>query len=149
VNDGGNWPTDWQITPWATQVGAVPSQHTTKNAPPAQPTGTSGPNMFANPAAALGAYDFTLPGESGQRNALRGDGFFTVDVGLGKRFTLFSIKDHPHTLQIRGEAFNVTNTARFDPLSINLDLGDPANFGKYTSTLSPPRVMQISARYEF
>jgi len=149
VNDGGNWPTDWQITPWATQVGAVPSQHTTKNAPPAQPTGTSGPNMFTNPAAALAAYDFTLPGESGQRNALRGDGFFTVDVGLGKRFTLFTVKDHPHTLQIRGEAFNVTNTARFDPLSLNLDLGDPANFGKYTGTLSPPRVMQFSARYEF
>jgi hypothetical protein len=26
---------------------------------------------------------------------------------------------------------------------------DPANFGKYTSTLTNPRVMQFSARHEF
>ena len=105
--------------------------------------------MFANPSQALSAYDLTLPGESGQRNALRGDGFFTIDVGLGKRFTLFSIRDNPHTLQIRGEAFNVSNTVRFDTGTMNLTLGDPANFGKYTSTLTSPRVMQFSARYEF
>lgn len=149
VGDGGNWPTDWQIAPFATQVGAGPVQQTTKNAPAAQSTGIGGPNAFPNPAAALAAYDFTLPGESGQRNGIRGDGFFTVDVGLGKRFTLFTVKDHPHTLQIRGEAFNVTNTVRFDIGSINLDLADPANFGKYTRTLTNPRVMQFSARYEF
>ena len=28
-------------------------------------------------------------------------------------------------------------------------LGDPANFGKYTSVLTNPRVIQLSARYEF
>jgi len=66
-------------------------------------------NIFADPAAGLKAYDLTLPGDSGQRNGLRGDGYFTIDVGLGKRFILFSVKDHPHTLQIRAEAFNVFN----------------------------------------
>lgn len=149
VGDGGNWPTDWQISPNATQIGPVTGVRTTKNAPPAQSTGVSGPNAFSNPAAALAAYDFALPGESGQRNGIRGDGFFTIDVGLGKRFTLLTVHDHPHTLTVRGEAFNVTNTVRFDVSTINLSLGDPANFGKYTNTLTNPRVMQFSARYEF
>jgi len=149
VDDGGNWPTDWQLAPFATQIAAVPGQRTTKNAAPATSSGTSGPNIFANPSAALAAYDFTLPGESGQRNGIRGDGFFTIDVGLAKRFTLFTLKDHPHTLQIRAEAFNVSNSVRFDTNTINLGLGDPANFGKYTSVLTNPRVVQLSARYEF
>ena len=149
VFDGGNWPTDWQIAPYATQIAPVPGQQTTKNAPPAQPSGTSGPNAFRDPAAALAAYDYALPGETGQRNGIRGDGYFTIDVGLGKRFTLFSLKDHPHTLQIRAEAFNVTNTVRFDTNTINLGFFNPANFGKYTSVLTNPRVMQFSARYEF
>jgi hypothetical protein len=149
VADGGNWPTDWQLAPNATQIGPVAGQQTTKNTPPAQPSGVAGPNIFVNPAAALAAYSYTLPGESGQRNGIRGDGFFTIDVGLGKRFILFSLKDHPHTLQFRAEAFNVTNTVRFDTLTINLGFFDPANFGKYTSALTSPRVMQFSARYEF
>ncbi len=143
VGNGGNWPTDWQLTPSATQIGPSPKQGTVKNG------ANGGPNIFADPAAAYAAYDYTLPGESGQRNGLRGDGPFSIDVGLGKRFTLFSIRDHPHTLQIRGEAFNVTNTARFDPASLDAEKGDPATFGKYTSTLGNPRVMQFSARYEF
>jgi hypothetical protein len=143
VGNGGNWPTDWQLTPAATQVGLSPVQGTVKNG------ANGGPNIFADPAAAYAAYDFTLPGESGQRNGLRGDGPFSIDLGLAKRFTLFSFKDHPHTLQIRAEAFNVTNTARFDPNSVDADKGNPATFGKYTLTLGNPRVMQFSARYEF
>jgi hypothetical protein len=149
VGDGFNWPTDWQLTPTATQIGVVPAQATTKNAPPALPSATGGPNVFADPAAALKAYGLTLPGESGQRNGIRGDGYFTIDVGLGKRLTLFNLKDHPHTLQIRAEAFNVSNTVRFDINSVNMTLGDPANFGKYTGVLTSPRVVQFSARYEF
>ena len=124
-------------------------QRTTLNATPASSSGTAGPNIFGNPAAAYAAYDYTLPGESGQRNGIRGDGIFTIDTGLGKRFTLFSFKDHPHTLQFRAEAFNVTNTVRFDPYSVDAQVGDPATFGKYTGTFGTPRVMQFSARYEF
>jgi hypothetical protein len=149
VGNGFNWPTNWQITPSATQVGPVPSARTTKNAPAAQAGGTGGPNIWTDPVAALAAYDVSLPGVSGQRNGVRGDGYFSIDAGLGKRFTLFSLKDHPHTLQFRAEAFNITNTVRFDVGTINLTLGDPGNFGKYTDVLTRPRVMQFSARYEF
>ena len=143
VGNGGNWPTDWQLTPDATQVGPAPVQQTVKNG------ANGGPNIFADPAAAFAAFAQTLPGQSGQRNVLRGDGFFTIDLGLGKRFTLFTTKDTPRTLQIRAEAFNVTNTVRFDPQSINAQMGDPGTFGNYTGTLGNPRVMQFSARIEF
>jgi hypothetical protein len=143
VGDGGNWPTDWQLTPTATQVGPSPVQQTTKNG------AHGGPNLFANPSAALAAYDFTLPGESGQRNGIRGDGLFSIDLGLGKRFSLFSYKDHPHTLQLRGEAFNVSNTVRFDPASAQLAIDTPATFGNYSSVLGNPRVIQFTARYVF
>jgi hypothetical protein len=54
-----------------------------------------------------------------------------------------------HTLQFRWEVFNVTNTARFDPLSISGSLGTLGSFGKYTDTLTLPRVMQFSLRYDF
>lgn len=148
IDNGGNWPTDWQITPFASQIGPNPAQQTTKNAPAAQSSGIGGPNVFPNPAAALASYDYALPGESGQRNGIRGDGYFTIDVGLAKKFTLFTVRDTPHTLQIRGEAFNVTNTVRFNPTSIT-GLSAPASFGKYSATLTNPRVMQFSARYEF
>ncbi|HVX66684.1 MAG TPA: hypothetical protein VHA11_08790, partial [Bryobacteraceae bacterium] len=149
VANGYNWPTNWQITPYATQIGPVPGNHTTKNAPPAMEGGSAGPNVWSNPSAALAGYDITLPGESGQRNGVRGDGYFAIDLGLGKRFTLFSVKDHPHTLQLRAEAFNVTNTVRFNAATANINLGDPTNFGKYTDLLNRPRVFQFSARYEF
>ena len=54
-----------------------------------------------------------------------------------------------HSLQIRAEAFNVTNSAQFDVNTINLDIGNSSNFGKYTSTLGNPRVLQFGARYDF
>ena len=57
----------------------------------------------------LAGYGLPLAGDSGQRNGIRGDGPFGIDLGVGKRFQLFTFKDQPHTLQFRAEAFNVTN----------------------------------------
>ena len=93
-----------------------------------------------------------MPGESGQRNILRGDGYFGIDVGLGKRFVM-PWKDS-HSIQFRAEAFNVTNTARFDSnnvtvANVSLTLGSPNSWGNYAETLTTPRVIQFSLRYEF
>ena len=79
----------------------------------------------------------------------RGDGFFGIDLGVGKRFSLYSIKDQPHTIQFRAESFNITNSVRFDPYSANQNILNPARFGQYTTTLTKPRVFQFSLRYEF
>jgi len=145
VRDGSNWPTNYQWQGWATMIKPVPGMHTTKNAPAI--SGTGGPNMFSDPAAAFAAFDFTLPGGIGNRNILRGDGYFTIDTSLGKRFRLpFAEK---HALQFRWETFNLTNSVRFDVNSLNINLGNSANFGKYSGTLAPSRVMQFGLRYEF
>ena len=90
-----------------------------------------------------------MVGETGQRNGVRGDGYFGIDLGLGKRFYLYTIKDHPHTLQFRAEAFNVTNTVRFDVNHLSLNAANQAKFGQYNDVLTRPRVFQFSARYEF
>ncbi len=67
------------------------------------------------------AYRRTLEGETGQRNGLRSDGQFSVDSALCKRFTM-PYNEH-HTVQVRGEAFNTTNTARF--ACVNPSRGNP------------------------
>jgi hypothetical protein len=149
VVNGIGFPTVWDYTGFATQTGIVPAPHTTKNAPSATPGTQGGPNIFADPAAAFAAYSPTLAGQSGQRNGIRGQGPFTIDLGLAKRFHLFEFHDQPHTLQFRAEGFNITNTVRFDPASVNMSLADQSKFGQYAQTLGSPRVFQFSARYEF
>ncbi len=147
VGNGRFWPTNWNITGFASRTGQLPTQRTTKNAPAAASGGTPGPNIFASPADALKSYDYTQVGESGERNGLRGDGFFGVDLGLGKTWKM---PFEGHTLQFRWEAFNITNTVRFDVNSLTLDLGSGrGNFGKYSTALTNPRVMQFALRYEF
>ena len=64
------------------------------------------------------------PGEVGDRNVLRGQGYISLDMGLYKSFKL---PWEGHGLQFRWEVFNVTNTQRFDNATIaDLSLGtDP------------------------
>ncbi len=63
-------------------------------------------------------------------------------MGLAKNFAL----TERFTLQVRGEAFNVTNTPTLnDP---NNSLGNP-DFGKSRSTISTPRQMQFALRLAF
>lgn len=139
MGSGAGWSTNWQLEGAAVQTG---------------PTGKIGvfrdssgnPNMFQNPSQAISAFRFPYPGESGQRNNLRGPGYLELDNGLYKSWHITEAQ----TLKFAWEAFNVTNTPRFDAAqaayNFNLTTGI---FGAYTNTLSVPRVMQFSARYEF
>jgi hypothetical protein len=147
TSNGGVYPTEWNSSGYATQVGIVPPTSTTLNAPSATPGQAGGPNIWPNPTAAFQAYAQTPAGQTGQRNGIRGEGPFTLDMGLSKRFHLFTFKDQPHTLLFRAEGFNISNTVRFD--AANLNISNQNTFGKYTSTLGSPRVFQFSARYEF
>ena len=92
---------------------------------------------------ATGQAEFLI---QGQRNGVRGDGYFTLDLGLAKRFVM---PWEGHSLQFRWEVFNVTNTARFDPWTASLSLGGRGSFGRYQDLLTNPRVMQFALRYEF
>ena len=139
------WPTNYNITGWATQISTV-ADGTNKNAA-APPGGRSGPNIFQDPGTALKAFDFTSPGEIGNRNSVRGDGLFNIDMNLAKSFAIPKLEGH--AIQLRWEVFNITNSVRFDPLAINLSLSNPSAFGRYAGTLGGPRVMQFALRYDF
>ena len=145
VRNGSNWPTNYQWQGWATMMAPIPGMDVTKNAPAI--TGKGGPNIFRDPKAAFASFDFTLPGGFGNRNVVRGDGYFTIDTGLSKRFVMpFNEK---HSLQFRWETFNLTNSAQFDIGAISINIGSPGTFGKFSDTLTQPRVMQFGLRYEF
>lgn len=105
------------------------------------------PNMFKDVNAAVGAFRHPYPGETGERNNLRGQGYFGIDTGLGKEW---QITEQQH-IKFHWEVFNLTNAVRFDAAlsSNNFDLSS-AGFGVYSSpTLTKPRVMQFSLRYSF
>jgi hypothetical protein len=140
VSNGGYWPTNWNYPPYATQTGQF-QEGTTKN------SASGGPNIFPAPQAAFSAFELTFPGQSGSRNVVRGDGFFTIDAGLSKRFTM--PYNERHSIQIRAEAFNLTNTVRFDVNQLSLSMSNAVSFGKYNGTLNSPRVLQFGGRYEF
>lgn len=153
VGNGRQWPTNWNIFGYATPNRAVPTgTGAFKDAPSV--TGPGGPNIFADPQVGLDSFDPTGPGQSGIRNPIRGDGFFTVDLGISK---WFSMPHEGHRLQFRMEFYNLTNSTRFDPglesldndVSISLDLTNSGTFGKYSGTLTNPRVVQFALRYEF
>ncbi len=146
VGHNRTWPTNYNITGWATQV-APAADGTNKNAPPSVAGQSTGPNVFQNPAAALDSFGFTLPGGIGNRNNVRGDGVANLDMSLAKNFAM--PYNEQHRVQFRWEVFNVTNTTRFDPRNINLTLGNRTTFGRYLGTLQPSRVMQFSLRYDF
>jgi hypothetical protein len=139
MGSGAGWSTNWQLQGQAVKTG---------------PTGKTGvftdasgnPNIFQNTTQAMGAFRFPYPGESGQRNNLRGPGYFELDDGLWKTWNFTETK----VMKFSWEVFNVTNAVRFDAalsaFQYNLTFG---NFGAFSNTLSKPRVMQFSLRFEF
>jgi len=151
VNDGNYWPTNWENTANAILVGPKPKSGTFSIA--------GSPNIFQNPCCAPGSainqFRFALPGESGERNFIRGAGYFGIDMGLGKTWAV----TESSALRFSWETFNITNSVRFDAAALepiagsnaegNLSLSNSTGFGYYTSTLSSPRVMQFALRYSF
>ena len=112
------------------------------------------PQFFANPDAinsgiATGSpVRLPYPGEAGQRDHFRGDGFFSLDSGLNKTW---NIRDQGR-LRFAWEVYNVTNTFRFDTSSTAGLFGSGltgGNLGIASAQLGSPRRMQFSLRYDF
>lgn len=103
------------------------------------------PNVFAAGPAAISAFRFAYPGESGQRNNLRGPGYFGVDMSLAKSWKL----TESQAIRFTWDVFNVTNAVRFDVGTLNQYLLYGTTLGNFTQTLSKPRVMQFGLRYSF
>ncbi|HJZ69350.1 MAG TPA: hypothetical protein VKF81_14600, partial [Blastocatellia bacterium] len=147
IGNGFAFPTNWEFTGNATQTKAIPFTGVTKNVK-VVPTDSGGPNIFADPLAAFASFEHTLAGGVGTRNSIRGDGFFTIDMGLSKSWMMPYREGH--RLDFRWEVFNVTNSVSFDPFQLKgANLDSRNTFGKYSGTLSGPRVMQFGLKYVF
>ena len=136
------WSTDWQIQSFGVNVGNVKThKHIDQN---------GNPQYFDNPDAINtgtstgGPIRLPYPGEAGQRDNFRGDGYFNIDSGLAKNW---KIKEYG-TLKFAWEVYNVTNAVRFDPKTIDTGLTD-GSLGIASGLLTVPRRMQFSLRYDF
>jgi hypothetical protein len=146
------WPTNWNLQGNATcapagayslglATGPCPATQNARSA-----AGSGEPNLFADPAAALAMFRFTEPGRRGQRNVLRGDKYFNMDLGLMKDFRM---PWEGHSLSFRWDAFNLTNSAYFDTASLTTNITQSGTFGNYSAALGGPRRMQLTLRYNF
>lgn len=147
VDNGNFWATDW------TEQGIAQMITRPKTGGYRQSNGTV--SVFPNPVAAWADFQNPLPGQSGSRNAVRGDGYAGLDMALSKRWKM---PWENHSLQFRWNVFNVLNLHRFNvqsgvqsgaACSCIASMQYPETFGDYTGLLTQPRVMQFDLRYEF
>jgi hypothetical protein len=108
------------------------------------------PTCWINPAA----FATPAPGTFGNlgRDTIRGPMFWQFDMAASR---VFRIREG-YTLEVRGEAFNLTNSQRsgISPPSLqagasglNLTLGTPG-FGTVTNSLDP-RILQLAMKFVF
>jgi Carboxypeptidase regulatory-like domain len=106
--------------------------------------GSGSIQFFANQAAAQSAVRFTQNGGNGNRNVLRGPGFWNVDTSLLKNFSL--PWSETHSLQFRWESYNAFNNNGFALPLTNISL---PTLGRVTTSSNLPREMQFALRYQF
>jgi hypothetical protein len=138
VTSGAGWGTDWDEQSGMVQTGPIQT-HTH--------IGQGAAQVFANPSQALGNMRNPYPGEAGERNNFRGDGYFGTDAGLTKNW---KIGEH-NSIRFGWEVFNASNSVRFDvnPLTSLQNMTTSGEFGVYDATLTKPRVQQFSLRCSF
>jgi len=142
VTNGYQWPTDWDLSGNTYQIAPV------KTGTFHSPSDPAIVSAFSNFDAAHSSFVEPLPGQAGQRNNLRGPGYFSLDAGLGKRWRMPWREGQ--SVQLRWEVFNVLNAVRFDPQSVNAVADySGTSFGQYQRLATSPRVMQFALRYEF
>ncbi|WP_446744073.1 carboxypeptidase regulatory-like domain-containing protein [Silvibacterium acidisoli] len=140
------WTTDWQQSSFAVKTGNVKMRRHMD--PGAAPQAFDNPNAINSGVNSGGPIRLPYPGEAGERNAYRGDGYFNLDSGLSKSW---GFKEFG-ALKLTWEVYNVTNTVRFDVQSIINSGGatlTQGNLGSYNSMLTTPRRQQFSLRYDF
>jgi predicted alpha/beta hydrolase len=86
------------------------------------------------------------PGEAGQRNIYRGDGYFDIDSTLTKSWQLGDWAK----LKFAAEVYNISNSVRFDTSPVNLNMAlTNGTLGVYGGSLSTYRRMQFGLRVDF
>ncbi|MGC2299227.1 MAG: carboxypeptidase-like regulatory domain-containing protein [Acidobacteriaceae bacterium] len=153
------WTTDWQIESYGVTTGPVKLRRHFDSAgnpqffdnPDAINTSTTcGGQLCPGQTGPAGNVRLPYPGEAGERNNFRGDGYFDIDTGVAKNWR---VREYGN-LKFAWETYNATNTTRFDPASIgsgltggNLGVSSPSS--NNPGLLVAPRRMQFSLRYDF
>ena len=138
-----SFPTNWELPSAAILVGPKPQTGVFFDS-------DGNPGLFKNPGAAQTDFRYSYPGESGQRNELRGPGYFGIDTAVSKSWHIVESQ----TLKFSWNVYNLTNSVRFDVAQLPQSTGqleEPAStFGLYSApTLTKPRVMEFALRYTF
>ncbi|HEY3128306.1 MAG TPA: TonB-dependent receptor [Acidobacteriota bacterium] len=144
--DAEVWATNWNVQSNGTRIRPLETAPT---------KGGVAPNIFSDPQFAYNSFRNAKPGETGERNTMRQQGFVALDFGLDKSFKIYE----NHTLQFRWEVFNATNTQRLGQLlggrsgyglQVDSVIGTaPPEFGRYQGIQGTPRAMQFALRYDF
>lgn len=139
------YTTNWQLEGAAVVTGPVQLQKHIVNGAPQIFAGNSA-NTINNGFYSGYPIRYPYPGEAGERNNFRGDGYFDIDSSLSKVWNLAE----GMKLKIDAEVYNVTNSVRFDDSPTNLQtVLSSGNFGYYSGTLTTYRRMQFGARIDF
>ena len=137
------WTTNWEQEGYGVVTGKVKMhRHFDVNG---DPQFFADPDAITNGVSSGSPIRIPYPGEAGQRNNFRGDGYFDIDSGLSKSWKLREFG----VLKFAWEVYNVTNSVRFDPYWIDSGLTDQGALGKASQLLTVPRRMQFSLRYDF
>jgi hypothetical protein len=164
--DDARWATNWNVQSNAVRIKPFESCP--------DRGGATAPKLFGcDPNGIYRSLRNAFPGESGERNTLRLPGYFALDMGIAKKFNLPWGQEGHQSLELRLEAFNVTNTQRMGGLTggrtgygIGLDpAGEPAGcsgtgcvaaplnaptiWSNFNSIQGKPREMQFGAIYRF
>ncbi len=100
---------------------------------------------FSNPTNAQDAFTFPFGGGTGNRNEVRGPGYWNVDFAILKSFAM--PWSESHKLEFRAEGFNLFNHVNFAPPSASIL--SPGNFGALSSTENDARQFQLALKYSF
>lgn len=145
--DQAQWATNWNVQSSGTRVRPVEYG-----------VNRDTRNVFEDPQAAFNSFRNARPGETGERNTLRGPMFQNLDLGLAKEWVM--PWSEGHKLQFRWEVFNVANWQYFAITNLTRTTyglpQDPelsqaaSSFGRiYTDIQGTPRRMQFGLRYSF
>jgi len=148
--DADGWATNWNVQSSGVRTRSLETCPTRG--------GIDAPGLFGcDRTFAYQSFRNAKPGETGDRNVFRLPGYVVLDMGLGKSFTM--PWSETHKLQLRFEAFNVTNTQRMGALTGGRDgyglVLDPHNnlppptWSNFQAIQGDRRVMQFGFRYEF
>jgi hypothetical protein len=105
-----------------------------------QSCGTSNCVPWLNPAA-FGQPAVGTLGNMGAYSAT-GPRYWQLDMGISRQFKIIE----GHRLEVRAEAFNITNSLRAN--NPGLSLNTPSTFGLITSA-QDPRILQMAMKYVF